>query len=147
MEARAHTMSTNRITLVELIDICATMSAINTALFVRLGHWVRNGCADEELHPSDRRRLAQACHRHGWHADLWAERMPAVDEHPAVAQPPWEAPTLPSQYPAVLGTLLGELRHLTERVDRHLDPATLRVITLVEADLHDMRSRLVKPHF
>lgn len=126
--------------IVELGEVCARMRAESLDLFRELGAWVT--VADIE----HQRWFATACHRHAWHADLWARRSPAippVDVDAAVADASRtrlpEAPDA-SAYRAVLDSMLADLDVLSRRIDADIDPATGRVLTLVRSDLTELRT-------
>lgn len=127
--------------IIELGDVCARMRAQSLDLFRELGAWVR--VAD----PEHQRWYATACHRHAWHADLWAQRsptIPPVDLDAAVADARRtrlpDAPDAPA-YRSMLTTMLADLDEVTHRVDADIDPATDRVLTLVRRDLTELRDR------
>ena len=48
--------------------------AVEELLFETLGRWAR-----ELPDPSIKRLFGTWCHRHAWHAELWRDRLPAVD--------------------------------------------------------------------
>ncbi len=128
--------------IVELVDVCQTMQGRNERLFRSLGAIVTGGTAG-----SDGRLLAEACHRHAWHAELWAARCPII--------PIEESAGSSRAADAVAGDDAGEVyRHeldalrayvegLRERIDRELDPSSARVVDLVRADLAALHERLV----
>jgi hypothetical protein len=124
--------------IIELGDVCARMRAQSLDLFRELGTWVR--VAD----PEHQRWYATACHRHAWHADLWAQRsptIPPVDLDAAVTGAlRTRLPDAPdaTAYRSLLAVLLADLDELTLRVDADLDPATHRVLTLVRRDLAEL---------
>lgn len=134
-------VTTEPLGIIELGDVCARMRALSLDLFRELGVWVR--VAD----PEHQRWYATACHRHAWHADLWARRSPAippVDLDVAVADARQtrlpEAPDAPA-YRSLLTAVLADLDELARRVDPDIDPATQRVLTLVRRDLTELRDR------
>ena len=123
-----------RLGIVELVEVCARERARALALFQHLGSWVAT-TAD----PTLQRLFATAAHRHAWHAQLWADRSPAIPVPHVVADVAaiveagddtdrWTA------YVTSLGTLIVELGALRDRIDPDLDPGTARVIELVGAD-------------
>jgi hypothetical protein len=129
--------------IIELADICARIRTRNLELFVQLGGWIAD-TADPEL----QRLFTEASHRHAWHADLWAQRTPAiapvvVDESvvtsPAAAIEPADRARA---YGDALDDLTIELGALLARVDVLLDPSTARTIELVQNDLAHLRDRL-----
>lgn len=140
--------------IVELAARCASMAELHLEWFRRLGGWV--------VDTADGRRqrlFAEACHRHAWHAELWAARAPALDGVVAAPDRP-PAPSPPSDqrdhqrddrgtaegraaaYAAALERMLAELGQLTDRVDPRLDPATVRTAALVRTDLVDLHRRI-----
>jgi hypothetical protein len=125
--------------IVELGDVCARMRAQSLDLFRELGAWV--SVADV----GHQRWFATACHRHAWHAELWAGRSPAippVDLDAAVADARRNRlPDAPAAtaYSRLLDAMLDELDELSSRVDPDIDPGTQRVLTLVRRDLADLR--------
>ena len=129
--------------IIELGEVCAAMRAHNLELFEQLGGWVA-----DTPDPNLQRLYAEACHRHAWHAQLWAERMPTIPpvEFAAeldVPKPQYVAPHLrASVYGAGLDQLSTRLDALAVRVDPLLDPATTRTIELVLADGAALRQRL-----
>ncbi|MCB0966594.1 MAG: hypothetical protein KDB37_07130 [Ilumatobacter sp.] len=120
--------------IVELVAICAEMRGRCRAMFRAIGQWV-----PQESDPVAQRRYAIASHRHAWHADLWDERLPKI---PVDAIGVDSVTILPPDrwYPAALDEMIADLDELEARVDPMLDPSTVRVITLVRADLVDLRS-------
>ena len=131
-------MSANPLGIVELGDVCARMRAQSLDLFRELGAWVTTAGVEHQ------RWFATACHRHAWHAELWAHRSPAippVDLDAAVADA--SRTRLPDDpdataYRSLLDSMLAELDELSPRVDDDLDPGTRRVLTLVRRDLADL---------
>lgn len=134
-----HLVNTDALGIVELGGVCARMRAVSLDLFGELGRWVT--AAD----PRHQRWYATACHRHAWHADLWAVRsptIPPVDLDGAVADARrTRLPAAPdaASYRAVITGMLEELETLSRRIDPDLDPGTQRVLTLVRNDLTDLR--------
>lgn len=127
--------------ILDLVDICDGCAATDLGWFTVLGERVR-----DEPDPRLQRLVATAAHRHAWHAELWADRRPAIP-HDAVRTMP--APVLPE----VGDDLVGAYReHLVARrafldelragADPDLDPSTHRLIDLVDADLADLQLRL-----
>jgi hypothetical protein len=128
--------------ILELVEICAELRARSLGLFEALGGWV----AKTEAGPLQR-LYAEACHRHAWHAELWAARLPDVPGDTARLLPPIAIGEIdPADRPAAYAARLRELRHdvsaLSGRCDPDLDPSTLRVTALVLADLDDLLDRL-----
>ena len=135
---------TNHLEIVELADVCARMRARSLDLFELVGSWVTT-TEDGAM----QRLLAQACHQHAWHAELWAQRcptIPVIDLEPATAS--YRPPIHPvadserlAKYRRSLADLLVDLAALKSHVDQNLDPNTTRTINLVVRDL----SELLKP--
>lgn len=134
--------------IVELGAVCARMRARSLDLFELVGGWVTT------TPPGDDQRLfAEACHRHAWHADLWAARapkIPPVDLEAATAAARGQLPDVDPRrradaYTTILDDLASELDELATSVDADLDPCTARTVTLVARDLHLLRSALVAP--
>ncbi|MEO6652082.1 MAG: hypothetical protein ABIP17_05430 [Ilumatobacteraceae bacterium] len=133
--------------IVELVDICGAMERRNLALFEGLGAVVTGGRAG-----SSGRLLAEACHVHAWHADLWAARRPAIpvershaepNAAPARAGPSVDGDHGPvGAYRAEIDVIREMLHELAERLDWDLDPSTARVIELVVGDLRSISNRL-----
>ena len=129
-----------RIDLVDLVALCDEQCAVDLGWFAALGERVR-----DEPDPRRQRWYATAAHRHAWHADLWAQRRPAVphDAAPALSAP---APVevggdLAAAYHDHLAAQRERLARLRDAVDPDLDPSTRRVIALVDADLADLQRR------
>lgn len=125
--------------MLDVAALCARMRAVNLDLFELLGAWVTDTPAG-----AAQRRWATACHRHAWHADLWAQRAPTIrpfdlaaavaGHRGALADPSDRA----NWYTGRLTAIDAELAELAERVDSELDPSTARTIELVRADLAKM---------
>ena len=137
------TGGTGYLGIVEVGDLCARMRARNLDLFEQLGAWVV-----DTSDPASQRLFAEAAHRHAWHAELWAQRapaIPAVDLDMSTARPPAvpgpAAERIPL-YTVALDELIDDLRTVGARVDVLLDPSTVRTIDLVMVDLLDLQSRL-----
>ena len=134
-------VSTGPVGIVELGDVCARMLAVSLDLFGELGAWVATADVEHQ------RWYAAACHRHAWHADLWAARaptIPPVDLDAAVAGA--RRKRLPERpdataYRSLLTELLADLDALSQRIDPAIDPGTDRVSTLVARDLVELRDR------
>ena len=128
--------------IVELVDVCVRMRARNLELFEQLGGWIVD-TADPNL----QRLFTEAAHRHAWHADLWAQRMPAtagvVPDDSTVTRRVAIVPTdRVRAYGDALDDLTNELDTVLERVDVLLDPSTARTVELVQRDLVQLRDRL-----
>ena len=133
---------TDRLGIVELSQVCADMRTRNLELFEQLGSWVAT-TADGAL----QRLFAEACHRHGWHAELWERRAPTIPDAPRPSQPrptPEIAgdPRRRDHYRQALTRLRDELGLLGLRVEPTLDPSSRRTIDLVARDLDDLTHRL-----
>jgi hypothetical protein len=124
-----------RIGIVELVEVCASMSARNRRLFERLGAWVA-----DEPDPTLQRWFAVATHRHAWHAELWDGRRPAIPvDAPHIGRPADGDPDdRAGWYRAELATMRSDVAALARRIDPVLDPSTQRVIDLVRADVDDL---------
>lgn len=132
------------VSLVEVAELCARQRAAALDLFEQLGSWV----TDTAPGP-DQRRFAAWCHRHAWHAELWAARAPVLREWalgPAtdaargrIGSPAGAATAdRVAWHHAVVAGLRAELAELAERVDAELDPSTARTAALVRADLDQL---------
>ena len=137
-------MSATSLGIIELGDVCARQRALSLDLFRELGDWVT---AAEVEH---QRWYATACHRHAWHAELWAGRSPAIPpvdlDAATAAASRTRLPDVPdaAAYRSVLESTVADLDGIELRADADLDPATRRVITLVRRDLvelHDHSGR------
>ncbi|HUF96627.1 MAG TPA: hypothetical protein VMM60_00775 [Ilumatobacter sp.] len=129
--------------IIELGAVCARQRAINLDLFERLGNLVT---ASATTAGADQQLLAAACHRHAWHAELWAGRAPSIppvhadgafDRSVDAHRGNLEFVTDVATYHSTAAALRAELTDLLERVDPLLDPSTARTIQLVLADLAD----------
>lgn len=58
----------------DLADRVRRWIAVEALLFETLGRWAR-----DTPEPAAKRVFATWCHRHAWHADLWHDRLPAID--------------------------------------------------------------------
>jgi hypothetical protein len=137
------TNAAEQLGIIELGEVCNTMRARNIKLFEQLGGWVA-----DTTDPALQRLFAEACHRHAWHAELWAHRAPdirpvEVDTSATAAPGPLVAAgERGSTYRGALDRLLADLHELLARVDVLLDPGTARTIALVTVDLADLQRRL-----
>lgn len=127
--------------ILELVGVCEERAAADLGWFVLLGERVR-----DEPDPRRQRWFATAAHRHAWHAELWAERRPAIP-HDASSPPPRPAPPelgddLVAAYQEHLVAQRAFLAGLRAETDPDLDPSTHRVIDLVDADLADLLHHL-----
>ncbi len=137
-------MTSDHVGIVELAEICARERLLSLELFELTGEWV-GSTPPGKL----QRHFATATHRHAWHAELWAERCPAIPS------PQLDAPVAPRRaepsgvdagerhvmYRARLDGMLTSLRSIADRIDAELDPSTARTVSLVTADLIDLRDR------
>ena len=147
--------------LLAVVDLCARRRAESLVLFETLGGWTRSDDSYVALTSPDdpfsrgdpvasavRRRFASAAHRHAWHAELWAARMPLIPgvdvlDRTATARAQINTEDLKSGdavsrrlvYFLRLRTIVTELDDIAGGIDADLDPATTRVIDLVRTDL------------
>lgn len=137
--------------IIELGAVCARQRAINLDLFERLGGLVT---ASDTAPGADQQLSATACHRHAWHAELWANRAPniapvhaegAFDRSVEAHRGTHEFVTDVGTYRAATDALRTGLTDLLERVDPLLDPSTTRVIQLVIADLALVAASVPRP--
>ena len=141
MARRRQAVTVEPLGIVELGEVCARMRARSLDAFERCGRWVTSTPPGEL-----QRLLAEACHRHAWHAELWAARAPAIpsidlEALTAAARGVRDLPGV-EVYRELLDELTSELDALTARVDPVLDPSTIRTIALVRTDLTALRDRL-----
>lgn len=143
MVGQGQVMTSEHVGIVELAEICARQRASALDLFEWLG--VIAGVQP----PALQRLVAEAAHRHAWHAELWAARSPdipgvdlasATDRH----RSPEAGPPAAERYRRALDRLDDDLAALSRRIDPDLDPASRRVIDLVTTDLADVRRRLAE---
>lgn len=144
-------MNADPLGIVELVDVCHSMQRRNAAVFAWLGTIVTHGEAG-----TNGRLFAEACHRHAWHAELWAARRPTIPVEPTAAPAGMDdggdddgsdddGGDPVGAYRAEVDALRSMVRELASRVDRDLDPGTSRVIDLVAADLASLDDRLAAP--
>lgn len=143
----------------ELHDVPATFDVAETArragravwveqlMFEVLGRWVA-----VTPEPHVKQRFAVECHRHAWHAELWRERLPELEEtppdhmtaHPGAAMAEF-ADALDADGLDTLERLVGVARvllphcisaysHQLHNTSRVTDAPTARVLDLVVAD-------------
>jgi len=124
--------------IVELHTVCHDLRRRNERLFETLGRWVVS--TDD---PALQQLIAEACHRHAWHAELWAARTPTVpiDEPEIASRPALDDADRAGSYRTVLAEMQSDLDAVAARVDRRLDPSTSRVVDLVSADLAALEAR------
>lgn len=136
-------------TIHDLARLAARERARSIVLAEATGRWLA------EADPAAQSRFwAHATSRHGWHAELWAGRFPAIpgfDLDPATAEAsPDTSPladelaTTPAtdrlgRYLAALDVVAVELRAQRDRLDPELDAPTARVLDLVLADVDTLR--------
>lgn len=132
-------MTVARLGIADLVELCDGQCATHLGWFVVLGERVR-----EEPDPRLQRWYATAAHRHAWHAELWAQRRPAIPHDATHELPPPATIAVGNDLPAAYRRFLTEQRSwivdCLDRVDPDLDPATVRVLTLVDADLADLQA-------
>ena len=131
---------TGTVGIVELLDVCALWRRRSIEAFEVTGRWATTLDV-----PTDLRLFAAASHRHAWHAELWSTRSPAIPVEPgagaeAFGWAPDDRRPL-AAYHDHLGSMLADLHQLGRRVDADLDPATVRTISLVRADLVELSER------
>lgn len=127
--------------IADLATLCDDQHATHLGWFVVLGERVR-----QEPDPRLQRLFATAAHRHAWHAELWAQRRPAIP-HDATRELPAPATIevgddLVAAYREHLAAQRALLERLRGTVDSDLDPSTRRVVDLVDADLAELQERL-----
>jgi hypothetical protein len=137
---------TGTLPIVDLVAACSNMQAVNQQLFERLGGWV--ALTGE---PGAQQLFAVACHRHAWHAELWAERLPTIEleDELEYRRPPSGGDGLDradvharlAWYRDQLDALHAAVHDIEARIEPLLDPGTWRVINLVTADLEELRQR------
>ena len=133
----AGTGSAGSLGIVDLVEVCADQASRNRSLFRQVGEWVA-----DETDPALQRWFAIGSHRHAWHAELWAERLPKIPvDRPddAPADPP--SNDRAAAYGQQLQQMVANLDELSPRVDPTLDASTARVIALVRADVVDLLDR------
>jgi len=133
----------------ELADLAAQAIAVELVLFEAFGRWIPT-----TSHANAKPMLAAASRRHAWHADLWRERFPLIpdaDLDAAVAEARANLGSLVDglavfdALPAGSGRLAvtshaaaelaREYRAVLATIDPLLDAPTVRVLTVVLADL------------
>jgi hypothetical protein len=132
--------------IIELGAVCAAMQARNLAVFEQLGGWVA-----DTTEPALQQVFAEACHRHAWHAELWAQRAPVIAPlglgrgDIAATEPIADIVVTADRaaaYTTAIGRLVTDTTALRARIDARLDPSTARTIDLVLSDLGEIRQRL-----
>ena len=127
--------------ITELVDVCHERCAENLGWFVVLGERIR-----DEPDPTLQRLWAVAAHRHAWHAELWAQRRPAIPHDAVHARPEPARPDvgddLVDAYRRHVAGQRSFLAGLRTTLDPDLDPSTRRVVDLIDADLADVEQRL-----
>ena len=119
--------------------------AVEELLFETLGRWAR-----ELPDPSVKRLFGTWCHRHAWHAELWRDRLPAVDWladtgddvdawieplRTALADVRTSEEAIAALRESVLPALEAAVSEHRDAIDPLLDGPTARVLDLVGADL------------
>jgi hypothetical protein len=121
----------------------AELRATELVLFRILGERVTGDAVDGFADPADVTPLATLTNRLAWHVDLLTARLPSI---PGVEVDTDEAATARADRVAVEAATAGDVAGAVARVaelaealrssvDSTLDPATVRVCTLVLADL------------
>jgi hypothetical protein len=136
---------TSRDTIDQLARRVRRWIAVEELLFETLGRWAR-----QLSEPALKRMLATWCHRHAWHAELWRQRMPALDALDGDADDvdAWVAPlrsalqdvrtseeVIAALRESVLPALEAAVAEHREAIEPVLDGPTGRVLDLVGADL------------
>jgi hypothetical protein len=136
---------TSRDTIDQLARRVRRWIAVEELLFETLGRWAR-----QLSEPALKRMLATWCHRHAWHAELWRQRMPALDALDGDADDvdAWAAPlrsalqdvrtseeVIAALRESVLPALEAAVAEHREAIEPVLDGPTGRVLDLVGADL------------
>lgn len=136
------------IAIIELSAVCEAWRRRCERAFEVAGRWATSLSA-----PADQRFFAEASHRHAWHAQLWAARTPSIPRGDRFGAPDGAADDSAdrvldagaddarSAYHAHVTAMLDDLDALAGAVDPDLDPPTLRTVTLVRADVVDLRDR------
>jgi hypothetical protein len=138
-----------------LTDLCRRVRrwiAIEELLFETLGRWAR-GVDD----PVAQRLFGTWCHRHGWHAELWRDRLPAVDSlagdeddvdawlaplRAALADVSTSEEAVAALRESVLPALEAAVTEHRDAIDPLLDGPTARVLDLVATDFAGERAAL-----
>jgi hypothetical protein len=110
------------------------------------------GFVVESTDPVAKRWWATVASRHGWHAELWADRYPTIpgldlDRATAAARPALQAVAdsltggasddeRTARYQAVVDRLRTDLSAVRRSLDDRLDAPTARVLDLVLTDLN-----------
>lgn len=128
--------------IADLAERAAAYRSVELTLFGALGSWATEG---GELSGF----LATRCHRHAWHAELWAGRFPLIpgrslpdpDPHPglrdALAQLTGDTARLVAVYRAVIPRLAVSYQAYGARLDELTDGPTVRVVELCRRDVVD----------
>jgi hypothetical protein len=118
--------------------------AVEDLLFETLGEWAR-----QFPEPEPRRVFGTWCHRHAWHAELWRDRLPAVDGltgrddveawiaplRAALADVSSSAEAVAALGESVLPAVEAAIAEHRDAIDPVLDGPTARILDLVAADL------------
>lgn len=137
-------------TLAEIATITRDMARLEHQLFVTLGEAARS--ADPPLSPDV---LATWCHRHAWHAERWTHRAPVVAGWFGSDPPATWAGSAPvddavaalaadgfTAVATAVAALDDALALIAARTDSVTDPATARVLALVQRDVDEQRDAL-----
>lgn len=138
MASRSTLVNATQLGIVELHTVCHHLRRRNEQLFETLGTWVVT--TDD---PALQQLVAEACHRHAWHAELWAARTPtiSIDEPVIATRRTLDGADRSGSYRTALAEMRAELDAVATRIDRRLDPSTSRVVDLVTADLAVLEAR------
>ena len=122
--------------LLALAERIAELRAAELELFEALG-----AAARDSGDPVAKPLLASCAHHLAWHAELWAQRMPALPGVDLDAITDAARAGVVSDPVAALDDIARRCDQLAREVDPVLDPATVRVCRVVAVDLaHDRQS-------
>jgi len=133
---------TDHLGIVELHAVATRLADQHDELFRTLGAW-----APTTTDPAAQQLFAEAGHRHAWHADLWRQRIPAIQiadiarSDVATLLDP-DTGERAAAYADAVSQVEATTRAIDDRIDPVLDPATRRVAELTLADLDSIRRRI-----